>query len=75
MKVDRILLKQFPPLAFVSFLAIAILIEAASIVQSLRQESWTPMDTTGWLPIVVLASYRPSNTKGCWQPLRRRAEP
>jgi hypothetical protein len=74
MNADRTRLKLLPPLAVVSFFAIAIFIEVASIVQAIRQDSWGPMYTTGWLPVVVLASYRASNTKGCRQLPRRRAE-
>jgi len=71
MNTDGTRLKRLPPLAVVVFFAIAILIEVASIVQAIRQDSWGPVTTTGWLPAVVLASYRPSRTKACW-PLRRR---
>jgi hypothetical protein len=53
------------------FVAIAVFIEVASIAQAIRQDSWGPMTTTGWLPVVVLASYRPARTTACW-PLRRR---
>jgi hypothetical protein len=75
MKAAESRLKQPPPLTVVSFLAIALFIEVASIVQAIRQDSWAPMYTTGWIPVVVLASYRSANTKGCRQLLRRRAEP
>ena len=64
-----------PLVAVVSFFALAISIEVASIVQAVRQQSWGPMYTTGWIPAVVLASYRPSVAKGCRQRLRRRAAP
>ena len=71
MNTDGTRRMRLPPLAVVVFFAIAILIEVASIVQAIRQDSWGPVTTTGWLPAVVLASYRPSRTKACW-PLRRR---
>jgi hypothetical protein len=67
--------RRLLPLAVLAFFAILIFIEVASIVQAIRQESWGPMYTTGWLPAVVLASFRASDTKGCLRPLRRRAEP
>ena len=67
-------LRELPPLALIAFYAILGFVEVASIVQAIRQQSWGPMYTTGWLPVVVLASYRASNTKGCRQLPRRRAE-
>ena len=77
MNTDGTRRMRLPPLAVVVFfaiaIAIAILIEVASIAQAIRQDSWRPMSTTGWLPAVVLASYRPSRAKACW-PLRSRTE-
>jgi hypothetical protein len=72
MNADGTRIKRLQQLAIVSFLAIAIFIEVASIVQSIWQDSWVPMYTTGWLPVVVLASYRRTRNEACW-PLRRRA--
>ena len=71
MNADRTRLKLLPPLAVVSFFAIAIFIEVASIVQAIRQDSWGPMYTTGWLPVVVLASISPAGARRCGLRLRR----
>jgi hypothetical protein len=65
MSTDGTRLKRLPPLAVVVFFAIAAFIEVSSIAQAIRQESWGPMATTGWLPAVVLASYRPTRTTAC----------
>jgi hypothetical protein len=56
------------------FLAIAVFIEIASVVQAIRQDSWSSMYTSGWLPAVVIASYRSTDGAGCWRRLRRRAQ-
>jgi hypothetical protein len=74
MKTDGTRLKQLPLPAVVSFLSTAIFIEVASILQSIRQDSWGPIYTTRWLPVVVFASYRPLRKKGCRPLLRRRTE-
>ena len=74
MKTDRTRRKQLPPLAVVSLLSTAIFIEVASIVQSIRHDSWGPIYTTGLLPVVVFASYPPLRAKGCRPLLRRRTE-
>jgi hypothetical protein len=55
------------------FFAIAVFIEIASVVQAIRQDSWGPMVTTGWLPAVVVASYA-STDAGCWRRRRGRAQ-
>jgi hypothetical protein len=74
MKTDRTRRTHLPPPAVFSLLSTAIFIEVASIVQSMRQDSWGPIYTTGWLPVVVLASYQPLRAKGCRPLLRRRTE-
>ena len=74
MKTDRTRRKQLPPLAVVSLLSTAIFIEVASIVQAIREDSWGPIYTTGWLPVVVLASYQRLRAKGCWPHLHRRVD-
>jgi hypothetical protein len=56
------------------FLAIAVFIEIASVVEAIRQDNWGPMYTTGWLPAVVIASYRSTDAGGCWRRLRGRAQ-
>ena len=35
----------------------AAFVAVASIVQAVRQGSWTPMITTGWIPAVVVATW------------------
>jgi len=75
MNSDGTRLRRLPPVAVLALFAVAIFIEVASVVQAIRQKSWSPMYTTGWVPVVVLASYRASGTKGCRQLFRRRAEP
>jgi hypothetical protein len=75
MNADGTGLRRLPPFAVLAFLAILVFIEVASIVQAIRHDSWGPMYTTGWLPAVVLASFRASETKGCRRFLRRRTEP
>jgi hypothetical protein len=57
----------------IALLAIVVFVEVASVVQALRQGSWAPMYTTGWVPVVVLASYYATDVKGCRQRLRRGA--
>jgi hypothetical protein len=59
-----------PPLAAILFLASAIFIEVASVVQAIRHDSWAPIFTTAWLPAVVLASRRPGDVKACRRRLR-----
>ena len=65
--------KGRPAVEAIALLAIAVFIEVASLVQALRQGSWAPMYTTGWVPVVVLASYHATYVKGCGRRLRGRA--
>ena len=67
-------LRELSPLALVTFYAILVFVEVASIVQTIRQHSWTPMYTTGWLPVVVLASMSPAGARRCGLRLGRRAQ-
>jgi hypothetical protein len=62
-----------PAVEAIALLAIAVFIEVASLVQAIRQGSWAPMYTTGWVPVVVLASYHATYVKGCGRRLRGRA--
>jgi hypothetical protein len=71
----RVRLSEFPPLALITFYAILVFVEVASIVQAIRQHSWAPMYTTGWLPVVVLASLSPAGARRCGLRLGRRAQP
>ena len=65
---------RLPPIALITFYAIAVFIEVASIVQAIRQDSWGPMYTTGWLPAVVVASSSPVGARACRLRLARRAQ-
>jgi hypothetical protein len=71
MNIDGTRLRRLPPLAVVVFFAILVFIEVASIVQAVRHDSLGPMYTTGWLPVVVLASISPAGARRCGLRLRR----
>jgi hypothetical protein len=43
-------------------------------VQAVRQHSCGPVYTTGWLPVVVLASVSPASARRCLPRLGRRAQ-
>ena len=52
-------------------LAIAALIACAGVVQAVRQESWEPIWSIGWLPAIVVAMlWTPRSGKSCWTRLR-----
>ena len=74
MNNHRARLSELPPFALITFYAILVFVEVASIVQTIRQHSWTPMYTTGWLPVVVLASMSPAGARRCGLRLGRRAQ-
>jgi hypothetical protein len=46
--------------------AIAAFVGVASVVQAVRQGSWAPIWSVGWLPAVLVASF--------WMPPRGRGE-
>lgn len=50
----------------------AVLIAVSAIVQSVRQDSWSPLFSVGWLAAVLIAVTSPRATRRCL-PLRRRA--
>jgi hypothetical protein len=50
----------------------ALLIAVSAIVQSVRQGSWSPLLSVGWLAAVIIAVTSPRATRRCL-PLRRRA--
>jgi len=64
--------RQRPPVALLAFYAVAIFIGVASIVQAIRQDSWGPIYTTGWLPAVVVAVSSPAGARACRPRLPRR---
>jgi hypothetical protein len=52
--------------------AIAAFIAVASAVQAVRQDSWAPIWSVGWLPAVCVASlWIPSRGRDCRPRLRR----
>jgi hypothetical protein len=67
-------MRELPPPALIAFCAVLVFVEVASIVQAIRQGSWAPMYTTGWLPVVVLASLSPAGARRCGPRLGRRAQ-
>jgi hypothetical protein len=52
--------------------AVALLVAVSAIVQSVRQGSWSPVLSVGWLPAVLIAVASPRAARRCL-PLRRRA--
>jgi hypothetical protein len=50
----------------------ALLVAVSAVVQSVRQGSWSPVLSVGWLPAVIIAVTSPRATRRCL-PLRRRA--
>ena len=51
-------------LCLVSGLAAAIVVVSAA-VQAIRQGSWEPIITVGWLPAVVVATWWPGSRGRC----------
>ena len=49
----------------------AMLIAVSAIVQSVRQGSWSPILSVGWLAAVIVAVLAPRGTRRCLQ-IRRR---
>jgi hypothetical protein len=49
----------------------ATLIAVSAIVQSIRQGSWSPILSVGWLAAVIVAVLAPRGTRRCLQ-IRRR---
>ena len=50
----------------------ALLITVSAIAASVRQDSWSPFLSVGWLAAVIIAVASPSRTRRCL-PLRARA--
>ena len=50
----------------------ALLVAVSAIVQSVRQGSWSPLLSVGWLAAVIIAVTSPRTARRC-VPLRRRA--
>jgi hypothetical protein len=49
----------------------AMLIAVSAIVQSVRQGSWSPLLSAGWLAAVIIVVISPRGTRRCLQ-IRRR---
>jgi hypothetical protein len=49
----------------------AVLTAVSAIVQSVRQGSWSPLLSAGWLAAVIIAVISPRGTRRCLQ-IRRR---
>jgi len=41
-------------------------VAVSSVVQAIRQSSWTPIIEVGWLPAVVVATWWPGTRRRCW---------
>ena len=60
-----------PAIVAIPFLAVGALIAVASVVQAIRQDSWEPIWSIGWLPAVVVAVlWAPGSGKPCRPRLR-----
>jgi hypothetical protein len=52
-------------------LAIAAFIAIASVAQAIRQDSWSPIWSIGWLPAVLVVSlWAPTSRRSCRPRLR-----
>lgn len=51
---------------------VAVFVAVGSVVQSIRQASWTPVESVGWLPAVIVAVWPGTYRRRCL-PGRRRA--
>lgn len=63
--------KRLPAVVVIPVLAIAAFVAVASVVQAVREDSWAPIWSVGWLPAVLVASlWTPASGKPCWPRLR-----
>jgi hypothetical protein len=63
--------KRPPTAVVIPVLAIAAFIVVASVLQAIRDDSWTPIWSIGWLPAVLVASlWTPASRKPCRLRLR-----
>jgi hypothetical protein len=64
--------KRPPAVVLIPVLAIAAFVVVASIVQAVRDDSWAPIWSIGWLPAVLVASlWTPASHRPCWPRSRR----
>jgi hypothetical protein len=62
---------RLPAVVAIPILAIAALVAVATVVQAVRQGSWAPIWSIGWLPAVLVASlWAPAHDKACGPRLR-----
>jgi hypothetical protein len=55
-------------------LATAAFVAIAAIVQAIREDSWAPIVTIGWLPAVLIALFSaPASGRSCRSRFRSRA--
>ena len=58
----------------VATLVVAGFVASAAIAQAIREHSWQPIWTIGWLPAVLVAALGPRpQMRGCMSGLRRRS--
>jgi hypothetical protein len=63
--------KRPPTAVVIPVLAIAAFIVVAGVVQAIREESWAPIWSIGWLPAVLVASlWTAASRKPCRPRLR-----
>jgi len=63
--------KRPPTIVMILVLAIAALVALAGVAQAVREESWAPIWSIGWLPAVLVASlWTPASRRPCWPRLR-----
>jgi hypothetical protein len=64
--------KRPPTIVLIAVLTIAAFVAVATVVQAVRQESWAPIWSVGWLPAVLVASlWTPVSRKPCGPRLRK----
>jgi hypothetical protein len=64
--------KRPPMVVLVLVFAIAAFIAVASLVQAVRENSWAPVWSIGWLPAVLVGSlWTPASRTPCGPRLRR----
>ena len=63
--------KRPPMIVVIAVPAISAFVALASVVQAVRQDSWEPIWSIGWLPAVLVASlWTPASGRPCWPRLR-----
>ncbi|MBV8462884.1 MAG: hypothetical protein JO368_06300 [Acidimicrobiales bacterium] len=68
---DRMGSRRRRMVVVVAMVAIAAFVAVASVVQAVREDSWGPIWSVGWLPAVLVASlWTPVRRRDCWPRLR-----